>query len=261
MRMSTKFTIVLALAIALVLVALGIAYYKGRNSRSWEWVSTVVAPVSERLYRETPNDITLPYANPAGQLEAGWRWLNPQQVDVEPAPGAFSMFAATESLWFLNTQGPMVYRHLVGDATVAASVKARKRSARESPPDMEWQFAGLMLRDPAGGAWMSRENYVFNVIGFCCGELQVETKSTVNGKSHIHSMRWDGSDADLSIERKGSTFTMRARRSADDAWQELVKFDRPDLPERLQVGLIAYAHSEGRGRHDLQASFNHISVR
>ena len=251
----------IALAILVLgLLAVAIAYCKGRNSRSYHLVSAVVSPVSRMLFRAPPGDIAVPYANSRGQLEPDWRWMHPESIGVDAGPDAYSVFATAESVWFLNDQGPMVYRHLAGDATVAASVRARKHTDPSAAPDMEWQFAGIMLRDPAGGAWMARENYVFNVIGFCCGELQIETKSTVNGKSFIHSKKWEGGDADLSIERNGAKFVLRARRDASDPWQELVTYDRPDLPERLQVGLIVYALSMGRGRHDLQASFHNITI-
>lgn len=256
--MSIKLIVLAALVPALLAVFM--AYYKGRDSRSYRIVSAVVSPVSRWLFRESTSDVSPPYANVTGQLEPEWKWVHPELVGLESRRDSFSMFAKAESVWFLNSQGPMVYRHLVGNAKVVVSVKARKHSDHAASPDMEWQFAGIMLRDPAGGAWMSRENYVFNVVGYCCGELQVETKSTVNGKSQIHSKKLNGSDADLMIERKGSKFMLRVRTDAVYPWQDLITFDRPDLPLRLQIGLIVYAHSEGRGRHDLQASFSGISI-
>ena len=86
------------------------------------------------------------------------------------------------------------------------------------------------------------------------------TKSTVDGQSQVNSLKWAGGDADLMIERKGSKFMLRARSSAAQPWQDVVTYDRPDLPQRLQLGLVVYALSWGRGRHDLQAFFNNISV-
>jgi hypothetical protein len=259
-----------ALVVALLIVALlalaglavFMAYYKGRDSRSYRAVSAVVAPITRRLHDDDASDLHLPYANPRGQLEPAWRWLRLDRVAIEPRPDNLTVAATHESLWFLNARGPVAYRTLVGDGTLSAVVRARKRSDPSQPPDMEWQFAGLLLRDPASEAWMSLENYVFNVVGFCCGELQVETKSTRDGLSEIHSFRWDSADAELAIQRSGARFTLRARRaSSDDAWRDLVSYERPDLPARLQAGLILYAHSQGRGRHDLQASFEQIAVR
>ena len=257
-----------ALLVALLVLAglaLFMAHYKGRDSRSFRAVSAIVAPISRRLHHDSASEIRLPYANPHGQLEPEWRWLQRDGIAIDPRTDSLAMAATRESLWFLNTRGPLVYRQLVGDGTVSALVKARKRSDPAQPPDMEWQFAGLLLRDPASDAWMSLENYVFNVIGFCCGELQVETKSTREGASEIHSFRWDSGDAELAIQRNGARFTLRARRAAGGdeaaAWRELVSYERPDLPARLQVGLILYAHSQGRGRHDLQAYFEKITIR
>ena len=252
---------VLVLLLALASLVLFLAYYKGRDSRSYRAVSALVAPISRSLHRETPSNAGVPYSSPRCQLGPEWKWLHRDQVGLEPRSDNFSMYATAESVWFLNAQGPLVYRHLDGDGTISASVKVRKRSAPNETPDIEWQFAGLLVRNPAGDAWMSLENYVFNVIGFCCGELQVETKSTREGLSEVHSFRWDSGDAELSIQRSGARFTLRARRDAADAWRELISFERPDLPPRLQVGLIVYALSFGRGRYDLQANFDQIAIR
>ncbi|HKX42697.1 MAG TPA: hypothetical protein VJO99_16190 [Burkholderiaceae bacterium] len=257
--------VVAALLVSLLVLAglaLFMAYYKGRDSRSYRAVSAIVAPISQRLHHDTTSDIRPPYASPRGQLEPEWQWLQRDGITIEPRTDSLEIAATRESLWFLNARGPLVYRQLVGDGTISAVVRARKRTDPTIPPDMEWQFAGLLMRDPASDAWMSLENYVFNVIGFCCGELQLETKSTREGGSEIHSFRWDSGDAELAIQRSGARFTLRARRAGSgDAWRELVSYERPDLPARLQVGLILYAHSQGRGRHDLRAFFEQIAVR
>jgi len=252
--------------IALALAALFMAHYKGRNSRSHQAVSALVSPLLGPLARTLASDdaalLALPYANPALQLDAAWRWRDAQRVAVDPARrDALVLQATAESLWFLNDRGPYAYRLLDGDATVSVQVQVRKRSDATRTPDIEWQFAGLLLRDPAGDAWMARENYVFNVVGYCCGELQIETKSTRDGRSSIQSRRWDGGDAELSIRRSGARFVLSARADANAPWQEIAAYDRPDLPRRLQVGVILYAHSEGRGRHDLQAAFRDFAVR
>ena len=250
----------------LALAALGMAYYKGRDSRSYRAVSSLVtplmAPLARTLQRDEASALVLPYTSPALQLDAAWRWRNADRVVVDPASrDALTMQASAESLWFLNQRGPFAYRMLDGDATVSARVQVRKRSDPTRTPDMEWQFAGLLLRDPAGDAWMARENYVFNVVGYCCGELQIETKSTRDGISAIDSQRWDGGDAELSIRREGARFVLSARVDSNAPWRQVAAYERPDLPRRLQVGVILYAHSEGRGRHDLQATFRDFAVR
>jgi len=252
--------------VVLALAALGMAYYKGRDSRSYRAVSALVTPLLAPLARALQHDDTaalaLPYSNPALQLDAAWRWRNADRVVVDTTRSdTLTLQASAESLWFLNQRGPFAFRMLDGDATVSARVQVRKRSDPTRTPDIEWQFAGLLLRDPAGDAWMARENYVFNVVGYCCGELQIETKSTRDGQSDIHSQRWDGGDAELSIQRSGARFVLSARIDANAPWRQIAAYDRPDLPRRLQVGVILYAHSEGRGRHDLQATFRDFAVR
>ena len=154
----------------------------------------------------------------------------------------------------------MLYRSIAGDASVTVSVRTRKRSHNASPPDSEWQFGGVMLRDARGDAWMSRENYVFSVVGFRGKRLQVETKSTKNGASQVDAWDWPTGDGQLRIERRGPDFNLYARQQQSDPWHRLTSYRRPDLPEVLQVGLISYAYSEGRGRQDVQVFFDEFSV-
>ena len=136
----------------------------------------------------------------------------------------------------------------------------RQRSQPGLPPDREWQFAGVILRDPRGDAWLSRENYVFNVLGHRGSKLQVETKSTRQGQSRVDAWDWPDGDAQLNITRRGDRFSMAIRPTATDDWQTLISYERADLPARLQLGLIVYAYSEGRGIVDMQARFGELAV-
>jgi hypothetical protein len=90
--------------------------------------------------------------------------------------------------------------------------------------------------------------------------LQIETKSTVQGRSRVDAWDCESGDAELKMERRGSQFLLYSRPNPGSQWRHLITYDRPDLPEMLQLGLIVYAYSEGRGRHDLQAFFDRLSV-
>ena len=154
----------------------------------------------------------------------------------------------------------MLYVPVEGDIEFTATVRARKASDFGSWPDMEWQFAGIMLRAPESDGFLAMENYVFIVVGHRGSRLQVEYKSTVDGDSEVHAIDWPTGDADLRLVRQGDDFEVLARGVGAEQWISLHEFGRPDLPAVLQAGLIVYAFSEGRGRHDLQARFNEIAL-
>lgn len=249
------------LLVLILLVVIALAWSRGRDSRYFKLLSMAVMPVSERLVT-SGQPVDKPFRPDLGKdlLGAGWQVFQPELVSVDYRDGSLVMAPTRESVWWINRRGPMLYRYLDGDAVATLSVRARKRSDVEVAPDMEWQFGGVLLRDPRGDAFLSRENYVFNVIGHRGSRLQVETKSTRDGDSRVDAWDWPNGDAELRIERRGNQFTMAARATAADEWRTLISYERPDLPQRLQLGLIVYAYSEGRGRHDLQVFFDRLEV-
>lgn len=255
-------SVLVAGTVGLCLLVL-LAGTRGRSSRYYRFLAAVVSPVSERfLAKPDSQPVTIPYEARLGKMmEPGWQWYQPHLIEVERLDSSLSFIPTGESVWWMNERGPMVYRTLIGDASIVASIRTRKQSDPTSPPDMEWQFAGIILRDPRGDAIVSRENYVFSVVGHRGSRLQVETKSTRQGVSQVNALDWETGDADLKIKRTGSRFQLLARRRDSHAeWLELIEYDRSDLPDKLQVGLIAYAYSEGRGRHDMRALFDRLSI-
>lgn len=251
---------VAALLLAAAFVA-AMAAVRGRESRYYHLLSAAISPVSQHFTRPAPAPLDLPFREDfASGSGTTWHRFQASLVDVALDSGDLSLTPTRESVWWNNTRGPMLYRTIAGDASVIVSVRTRKRSHKASPPDGEWQFGGVMLRDARGDAWMSRENYVFNVVGFRGKRLQVETKSTKNGTSQVDAWDWPAGDGQLRIERTGHDFNLYARHQQSEQWQRLISYRRPDLPEVLQVGLIIYAYSEGRGRHDMQVFFDEFSV-
>jgi len=248
--------------LALAVVAL-LAQARGRDSRFHHWLSALAAPVSERvLAADDAGLLTVP-ATPDLRAPPGpaWRWLHGELADARTGPEGLTLTPNAESVWWLNRRGPMLYQRVQGDVSVRATVRTRKRSDPSRPPDMEWQFAGLILRSHRGSAVPGREDYVFNVVGFRGASLQVETKSTTRGRSQVDAFDWPSGDADLRIDRRGSRFSLFVRADAHADWRHLIDHDRPDLPAELQLGLIVYAYSEGRGRHDVQGRFEALELR
>jgi hypothetical protein len=236
-----------------------LAFSRGRNSRYFRMVGTVMRPFSAPS--TVAQGLTRPFRPALGApLDNSWHWMQPELVTVQQAEGVLTMTPVRESVWWRNERGPFLYRHLDGDGVVTGAVRVRKRTDPTAAPDAEWQFGGIMMRDPRGDGRFSLENYVFNVVGHRGKKLTVETKSTVNGVSDVSEFVWPTGDAELKIERRGATFTLAARANASAPWRTVITYERPDLPRVLQVGLISYAYSEGRGRHDMQVFFDAFAV-
>lgn len=252
------------LRLALVFLAILVIYgllvvVMGRDSLPYHGLSTLVRPVSETM---------LPPAS--GELKASdsvsliplseWSSFQPELWEMKESGGVVNIVPNQESLWWNNIRGPLLFRYASGDVDLVASVRVRKESDASKSPDVDWQFGGIMARAPSSNAVLGVENYVFNVVGHRYKMLQVETKSTLDGRSTVNAIDWPGTDAQLALSRRGSQFRLFARVNEQAPWQLVDQFDRPDLPPLLEYGVIVYAHCEGRGNYDMQVFFDEVSL-
>ena len=88
-----------------------------------------------------------------------WHWYQPELVSWELDKDKLTIEIAKENVWWRNWRGPMLYTYIKGDIDVCVTVQARKASNPEEYPDREYQFGGLMLRDPLGDKFFTSEYY------------------------------------------------------------------------------------------------------
>ncbi len=235
-----------------------------RDSRYYHWLSRVISPVSQVLlpaYKADPQPEVIVENFDDANMERAWKWHRPELVAISYSNKGVVIASKAESVWYQNRHGPMLYRYFEGDGSVSVTVKTRKTSDGANFPDTQWQFGGLIFRNPASAAWFAKENYVFNVVGYRHSALQVEIKSTSEGYSDVSAFDWPTGDAELGIRRRGAVFTLKARPIGSDDWQTIGEYSRPDLPSLLQVGIIVYSYSEGRGIYDLSVEFDNLEIR
>lgn len=188
-------------------------------------------------------------------LDPSWTVLRPNQAHIGVAGGSLSLTANGHSLWFQASRGPLIHKLVTGDFRVTARVHARRASDESLPPNQNIHLGGLMARDPASESGGLGENYVFIVVGQDENDPSIETKTTANPTSTYEGPPWPDPDADLRICRLGSTFRLWKRAVGSSAWTLAATFDRPDLPDTLQVGPFIYAAS---GNPDLLARFDDV---
>ncbi|MDN3638517.1 hypothetical protein QWY82_06820 [Simiduia curdlanivorans] len=250
---------ILFAALALLVAALMLVSSK-RDSTYFRWTSSLLSPVTETLHAWILDYPELARLDNE-KNSAVWRWFQPGLVDKKFDGQKIFLQTLHESVWYHNQRGPMMYRYFAGDGELSARIKTRKSSDLSSFPDAEWQFGGIIFRDPKGDAWFARENYVFNVIGFRRDKLQLEMKTTRDGRSDVSAIDWPSGDADLSIVRRGEVFTIKAKSFDEPEWQVLAVYNRPDLAQVLQVGVIVYSFSEGRRIFDLSAQVENLRLK
>ncbi|QQS34944.1 MAG: hypothetical protein IPM56_11810 [Ignavibacteriales bacterium] len=191
-------------------------------------------------------------------LSTEWTKFNDDMLDMNQAGGKLILTPNIESVWWMKDQGPMFYKNVEGDFSFSTKVETRKASDTTSYPDKLWQFGGIILRAPSSDEESKGENYVFIVVGYRGSKLQVEVKSTKDDKSDVIGIDWPTGDAEVRISRKDNLFYMMARKNSAEEWQVMETYERPDLPAKLQAGIIVYSFSYNKGVGDLTARFDEI---
>ncbi len=211
-------------------------------------------PTSSPVPTVRPTKTSVPTATAIPGFEA-WSVFNPQAVEIKSENGALTMKLIHRALWFMEQRGVLMYQEVDGNFSITADVHTAKSSDPTQPPGGNGtvQLGGLMARNGQGG----RENYVFIVVGDDSDGLSIETKNTVDGLSKFNGPSWDSSEAELRLCRVGKTFNLYKRHvNSTEAWTLAASFDRPDLPQTLQVGLNIYSDNTP----DLQVRYDHIKI-
>ena len=233
---------------------------QNRDSRFYKKATKIVRPF---IPSADINNLNCdPYSGGfAALIESNvWQWYQPELVNWKLTGDKLDIQIVKENVWWRNWRGPMFYTYVKGDIDVCITVQTRKASSPEEYPSKAYQFGGLILRDPLSEKFFTSENYIFNVVGYRNSKLTIETKSTSGGWSDVEGHDWATGDAELRIVRKGTVFQLYARPIDEKNWQLMKTYDRPDLPEIMQLGVIAYAYSEWSGYHDLKASFANLRL-
>ncbi len=189
-------------------------------------------------------------------LDPSWSIVNGNNFSYSVSNGALGLRPTTNTLWWMgDATGALVHKLVTGNFKITTAVRARrasKTSLAVGPTD--YQFGGIMARAPNS----TSQNYVFGVIGDR-GNLQVETKSTINNESQVNAKDWPSGDAQLRLCRVGSMIHVLSRPISGGSWAIAAPwgppYERPDLPQTLQVGPIAYTWTNSP---DLRASFDYV---
>lgn len=203
----------------------------------------------------SPSPTASPTDTPLPAVLDGYSVLNGAAVDIEDGPEGLTLTLIRRALWFQDQRGVLIWMPVTGNFVITADVATSRASDPSLPPgaDGRVELAGVMAR--ADGI---RENYVFIVVGSDADGRSVETKSTTDNASAFDGPAWDSGSASLMLCRNESTFLLAKRPIASDLpWIPATAYERPDLPETLQVGLNIYSDSTP----DLQAVFTNFAIR
>lgn len=193
----------------------------------------------------------------------GWAADQLESWDINGSQPGRMVLTPYTTVWYQDYRGPMVYKELTGDFIVTSQVHISDRDdvgdsdLDDIPDGSQFSLGGLMIRTPRditdpefdwspgshqNDGTNNGENYIFLSLGWgnSGNQFQMETKTTRNSNSSLVLQgRGDNSVINLQIARIGdSVFTLYQIPGED--WVLNSRYHRPDLPDSLQVGMVAY---------------------
>ncbi|MGH7461276.1 MAG: nuclear transport factor 2 family protein, partial [Longimicrobiales bacterium] len=173
-------------------------------------------------------------------------WSNKLRRSEIGASGTLVLEPHT-SIWYFDYTGPFQYKEIEGDFMVTTRLRVTGTSA--DYPQSVFSMAGLMVRRPrpdvpftSDDKWpKDRENYIFVITGTTdsAGVAILETKSAVRSSPLVkHYPLAQKGWLELRIVRLSRSLIVLYRPDGGD-WIVHERFYRPDLPAKVQVGMVA----------------------
>jgi hypothetical protein len=207
----------------------------------------------------------------AGAQLSGWTDLFPTlHRTLSQAGGRLSLepVSVDQTHWFSDQRGPLLYKLVSGNFVVETDVRVGRQSDLAQAPRGQFSAGGFVLRDPRSTA-PAGERWVMYNVGYQVSGAAREAKTTRPGNpaslSTLYLMNSGGVlSGRLRVCRLGSTLHFFHQLTGEASFVEeaytagtspmgngaaeatpgvvqggVIRFDRPDLPSTLQVGLIA----------------------
>ena len=187
------------------------------------------------------------------QVTEGWDIQSLEAHNISTSyPGQFMMMPYTVS-WYGNWRGPLMYRMGVGDFVLTTHITVTNRT-EDDIPGSAYSLGGVMVRNPKSMTegsedWQSdEEDYVFLSIGRAadnhpscpgCPAPHFEVKSTTNSSSILQVSSVDTNVVEIRMVRL-HPYILVLYRFPGQAWEVHHRYQRGDLEDTLQVGMVTY---------------------
>lgn len=155
--------------------------------------------------------------------------------------------------WYADVTGPFIYQLTWGDFTATADVRSLDRDNTDAPPQSEFNSTGLLVRNPED---TYGQNYIMTNLGMqsYANQIGSESKTTVGSISTLF-LDPDLHEGEVRITRTGSLIRTYKRTGDDTDFVLLDEFDRPDIPDTVQIGMILNGYTDDP---DIRGEFEQI---
>jgi serine/threonine protein kinase len=188
-----------------------------------------------------------------------------EQADRSKTEPGWLTLIPRSNAWYQEYRGEFLFKMIEGDFMATTRVRASSRR-EDGAPRITYSLAGLLVRAPRAVTpqWQpGGENYLFHTFGVSSqpGVWEFQTMNTMASTSSIATSEGPDGEAILRVLRIGPHFVLAAAKRDDAGWRILWRHHRPDLPQRLQVGLMCstdwvMCQTAGRERYDSGEEFN-----
>lgn len=213
-------------------------------------------------------------------LEEGWGASADklETWDIDTSRAGHMRLMPVPSTWFNNNSGALVFKEVTGDFVATVRVDVQRRNGLPGRPQSDYTWAGLLVRAPRAltaaapvpdpgpetvlpwppdGSYTTEwnfqpENYIYLASGFGTNATSndttlwhYESKQTTNSNSNFYGgvtgVPTNESVSTLQIVRVGQTCALIRRHGAGD-WIVQERYNTPNLPATVQVGVTAYTN-------------------
>ena len=191
-------------------------------------------------------------------LSPSWQILNPTTAAVSVSGGELHiqpLLGGPAFTWFADDEGTFVFKSISGDFSVRSHARATAVSNPNLPPQGQYKLGGIMIRNPASVPGDRNTLHVAVGAGSGSFPVAVEDKTTQNSQSVFLFNAIAQASCELRIQRRAAQFTLEYRIDNNSPWLLARVFNRPDLPQTVQVGLMAYSF---QATPDMRVSFDEI---
>jgi len=190
----------------------------------------------------------------------GWNADHASIWDIDATQSGRMVIEPHTTSWYQDYRGILAFKEVSGDFAITSQVYVTDRDLLDDNevPFPSYSLAGLMIRRPRAitnpavdwspgdmviGNPPNGENYVFLSIGQADNvggsEFQFEVKNTRNSNSQLQISPAPGNLITIQLIRIGDSVLTLYQEPGED-WVVHRRYDRADLPETLQVGMVAY---------------------
>ena len=182
-----------------------------------------------------------------------WLVLHPELTEASISNGQLILRPSPQTAWYGNLEAHHRYLLVDGDFAMTSRVEVGDLAGGPAQPD--WRLGGLLVRDPGPGDIHAYHAAFGTVDAAWSSEMVVEYKSTVAGNSELDFVPHPSGSGELRICRVGSTVRALFRSDEATEWTTLDQRERPDLPETVAAGPMAYAYASVA---DFEAAFDYV---